>query len=826
MKGQEHVEVFLVDAMRCSSCVAKIETAVGGLDGVKFVNVNLMEKEVTVSGGNRDLIIKKLTDLGYPAKLKQKAQAKGVQFSINNMSCSSCVAKIESALSKVNGVTAVNVNFVEKFAKVEGDFKASDILFELENLGYPATVIKANDLDQIASRKKSAKAEIRHSYYRAIIAFIMGLFLFIPDMLAMISGKIEIFPSFYHHTKGIFNIDPYPFWLVMLILVLAVMIYSGGQYYQGAWKQFKHRSSNMDTLIALGTGAAFLYSALVILFSKWLPKEMLYIYLDAAVLILAFVNFGHALETKAKGKTSEAIEKLVGLKPKTAIVLQGDKEVELDVDLLSLGDCVLVKPGEKLPVDGVVIDGESSVNESMLTGESLPVTKRIDDEVYQGTINLNGILTVQIKTDMAETQLAKIIDLVRQAQSSKPQIARLVDTIAAGFVPIVIGIAFITFALWLGTSLPHAVTAAISVLVIACPCALGLGTPIAMMIGMGKSAEYGVLVRNAQALQSASKLNMIVFDKTGTLTEGKPEVTEAHWQGDSDQSKALNYLYQIEKRSEHPLAQAICQYIEKKEIAISPVDLKGFQAISGRGVKGLINQEPIFIGNEKLMLDAKVQLSDEQKSLSISLAESGATSIFVGLNGKVILTLAITDPIKPEAKEMINLIHLMGIKTAMISGDLYQSAQAVAQSVGINTVYAEVLPEDKSAYIRRLQNEKLNVAMVGDGINDAPALSQAQVGFAIGSGTDVAIESADITLSSDNLYSIKNAIVFSRKIMRNIKQNLFGALIYNIIAIPVAAGVLYPFFGILLSPIIASVAMALSSITVVLNASRLRRLKP
>ncbi|MCF6764532.1 heavy metal translocating P-type ATPase [Thiotrichales bacterium 19S3-7] len=825
MKGKEHSETFLVDAMRCSSCIAKIETAVVALEGVSQVNVNLIEKEVTVTGGNRDLIIKTLTNLGYPAKLKLQQKSKALQFAISNMSCSSCVAKIETELYKVKGVSLVNVNFVEGSAKVDGDFKASDILFSLEKLGYPATVLKANDLDQIALRKKSNQREIKHSYYRAIVAFIMGLFLFIPDMLAMFSKNIQIFPSFYHQTKGIFNLNPYPFWLVVLILVLAVMSYSGGQYYRSAWKQFKHRSSNMDTLVALGTGAAFIYSALVILFSKELPKEMLYIYLDAAVLILAFVNFGHALETKAKGKTSEAIEKLIGLKPQTATVLQGDKEVQLDVDLLSVGDCVLVKPGEKLPVDGVVIDGESSVNESMLTGESLAVTKNKGSEVFQGTINLNGILTVKIETAMTETQLAKIIDLVRQAQSSKPHIARLVDRIAAVFVPIVLGIAFITFSVWLSTSLPHAITAAISVLVIACPCALGLGTPIAMMIGMGKSAEYGVLVRNAQALQSASQLDIIVFDKTGTLTEGKPEVTSECWQ-QAEQKKVLNYLYQIEKKSEHPLAQAVCDYMDKKAIEIYPVDLKAFQAISGRGVKAMVNDEPMIIGNEKLMLEMNVELTDAQKLDSQSLAEGGATPIFVALNGNVVLTLAVTDPVKPEAKEVINLIHLMGIKTAMISGDLYQTAHAVAQQVGIDTVYAEVLPQDKSAYIRRLQNEKLNVAMVGDGINDAPALSLAQVGFAIGSGTDVAIESADITLSSDSLYAIKNAICFSRKIMRNIKQNLFGALIYNVVAIPVAAGVLYPILGILLSPIIASIAMALSSITVVLNASRLRQLKP
>ena len=748
-------------------------------------------------------------------------------FYVVSMNCSSCVTKIGTALLKVPGVTEVVVNLIDKQVKVSGKFKLDDALSALEAVGYPGKILdKTNEISQ-DEKKKTAKKALRYLALQAVVALMVGLLILIPDLL---SGVVQIYPELNSQNTGIFNLSPQGFWLVLLIITLATMIFSGNHFYKSAWRQFKHRQANMDTLIALGTGAAWIYSFLVIVFSFLLPKGFHQVYLDASVLILAFVNLGHLLETKAKGKTSEAIEKLMDLKPKTAFVIKEDKEVETPISALQIGDIISIKPGSQIPIDGIVIEGSSYIDESMLTGESKTVLKEKEASVFQGTINQKGHLLVKVNQKETQTQLAKIIDLVKNAQNTKPQIARLVDRIAGVFVPIVLGIAFISFAIWLNAGITHAIIIAISILVIACPCALGLATPIAMMIGMGKAAENGILIRNGQALQLASQLDYIVFDKTGTLTEGTPKVTDVYLSDEKDQSY-FDLVYFIEKKSEHPLALAICQYIEENNLFNDKksAQIEHFKSITGQGVKATAkfnNQNvKVFIGNQKLMLNEKLLLSEVEKEKLTDFANSGKTPVILGIDKKIMAIFAISDPIRLEAKDLITSLNQSGIKTAMISGDIYQTANFVAKSLGIDTVYAEVLPEDKSVYIRRLQSQEYKVAMVGDGINDAPALAQATVGFAIGSGTDIAIESADITLVGHELKSISNAVLFSKKIMRNIKQSLFGAFIYNIIAIPVAAGILYPFFGILLSPIIASIAMALSSVTVVLNALRLRRLK-
>jgi len=585
-------------------------------------------------------------------------------------------------------------------------------------------------------------------------------------------------------------------------------------------------NANMDTLIALGTGSACLYSFVIVLFPDSVPSLARHAYFEAAVIIIGLINFGSALEMKARGKTSEAIKRLIGLQPKTARVLRDGKEIDISISEVGLDETLRVRPGERIAVDGIIIDGHSSIDESMLTGEPMPVEKNVGDEVSTGTINSSGTFLFVSKRIGSDTVLAQIIDMVRQAQSTKPAIGRLVDKVASIFVPAVLILSVVTYLIWFNfatvDAASYALVTTMTVLIIACPCALGLATPISIMVGVGKAAEMGILIRNGDALQQAGKLTTIVLDKTGTVTEGKPAVTEVITAEGMDKNVLLTMGASIEAGSEHPLAAAIVGYANDQNVSL--LKAEKFEAITGQGVSGLIKDQTVLFGNARLMKNQNVDISSlENKSQELS--QQGRTSMYLALSGKLQGIIAVSDPIKKDSIAAIKRLHELGMKVVMLTGDNQHTANAVAKQVGVDEVIAEVLPQDKSAKVVSLQETGEQVAMVGDGINDAPALAQANVGFAIGSGTDVAIESADITLMRGSLHGVADAVAISRATLRNIKQNLFGAFVYNTLGIPVAAGILFPFFGILLNPMIAGAAMAMSSVTVVSNANRLRFFK-
>jgi Cu+-exporting ATPase len=615
-------------------------------------------------------------------------------------------------------------------------------------------------------------------------------------------------------------------WLLLGFISLGVMYYSGRHFFIGAWKSFRVHNANMDTLISLGTGSACIYSFFIILFPESVPSLARYAYFETAVIIIGLINLGAALEMKARGKTSEAIKRLIGLQPKTARVVRDGKEIDVPIGDVGLEETLRVRPGERVAVDGVIIEGRSSIDESMLTGEPMPVEKNIGDEVSTGTINASGTFLFVSKRVGADTVLAQIIGMVRQAQSTKPAIGRLVDKVSSVFVPVVLIFTVLTTLAWLNfggeLAVSYAMVTAITILIIACPCALGLATPISIMVGVGKAAEKGILIRNGDALQQAGKLTAIILDKTGTVTEGKPAVTEILVADGIEETFLLSMGASIEAGSEHPLAAAIVGYATEKDVAV--LKAENFVAITGQGVSGVIDAQSILFGNARLMNNNNVDISSLE-SKAHDLSAQGRTSMYLAADGKLQGIIAVSDPIKKDSIEAIKRLHDLGMKVVMLTGDSQRTAEAVAKQVGVDEVIAEVMPQDKAAKVVSLQDLGEQVAMVGDGINDAPALAQANVGFAIGSGTDVAIESADITLMRGSLHGVADAVAISRATIRNIKQNLFGAFIYNTLGIPVAAGILFPAFGILLNPMIAGGAMALSSVTVVTNANRLRFFK-
>ncbi|MDH3354909.1 MAG: copper-translocating P-type ATPase, partial [Chromatiales bacterium] len=621
------------------------------------------------------------------------------------------------------------------------------------------------------------------------------------------------------------------FWSVTGLITAVVMYLAGSHFFVGAWKQLKHHNANMDTLIAMGTGSAWIYSMAISITPDVVPSLAQHAYFEAAVLIMAFLNFGSAMELRARGKTSEAIKRLVGLQPKQARVVREGVEVDIPIVELGLKETIRVRPGGRIPVDGVVIDGHSYVDESMISGEPLPVTKGVGDQVVAGTVNGSGTFLFTAERIGKETMLAQIIEMVRTAQASKPTIGRLADTIAGIFVPSVLIIAVVTFLVWLnfgayiteGPVAGYALVTMMTVLIIACPCALGLATPISIMVGVGRAAELGILIRNGEALQQAGTITTVVLDKTGTVTEGRPTLTEIMLDEGESNDRVLQLAASLELASEHPLAIAITQAAADKGLAPHPA--KNFIAESGFGIKAEIEGVVALMGNARWMQKNGVDMhhflhvADER-------AHHGAIPIYFAKGHRVAALFVITDPVKRESREAIAALHGQGIKVVMITGDSRATAESVAREVGITQVIAEVLPNEKADKVKEIQAIGEIVAMVGDGINDAPALAQAEVGFAIGTGTDVAIESADITLMRGSLTSVVDAIALSRATIRNIKQNLFGAFLYNSLGIPIAAGILYPLLGILLNPMVAGAAMAASSVTVVTNANRLRWFKP
>ena len=733
------------------------------------------------------------------------------RLSINGMSCAGCVTSVETALNSVEGVEEATVNFAEHTANVKGDMDIADVINAVKLASYDAAELKGGD------EEEAEKEAVEFAYYRALlrkasVAAFVGVPLFV-------GGMTGFFPDI-DAPNGQLT------WLILGFITLGVMYYSGRHFFTGAWKSFRVHNANMDTLIALGTGSACVYSFVIVLFPDSVPSLARHAYFEAAVIIIGLINFGSALEMKARGKTSEAIKRLIGLQPKTARVLRDGKEIDVAISEVGLDETLRIRPGERIAVDGVIIEGHSNIDESMLTGEPIPVEKNVGDEVSTGTINVSGTFLFQSKRIGADTVLAQIINMVRQAQSTKPAIGRLVDKVASVFVPVVLIITVITFLLWFNfageSAVSYALVTAMTVLIIACPCALGLATPISIMVGVGKAAEKGILIRNGDALQQAGKLTTIVLDKTGTVTEGKPSITEMQAAEGVDVMGMLKVGASIEAGSEHPLAAAIVDFAKVKQLELLKVET--FEAITGQGVSGIIEERRVLFGNARLMKNNAVDITQlENKAQELSL--QGRTSMYLASDGKLQGIIAVSDPIKKDSIEAIKRLHDLGMKVVMLTGDNQQTAEAVAKQVGVDEVIAEVLPQDKSAKVVSLQNAGEQVAMVGDGINDAPALAQANVGFAIGSGTDVAIESADITLMRGSLHGVADAVAISRATLRNIKQNLFGAFIYNSLGIPVAAGILYPMMGILLNPMIAGAAMAMSSVTVVSNANRLRFFK-
>ncbi|MFO7594203.1 MAG: heavy metal translocating P-type ATPase [Pseudomonadota bacterium] len=737
------------------------------------------------------------------------AEAETVRLSIGGMSCAGCVAAVEKALQAVPGVDAATVNFAEHTAEVHGEVDSETLIKAVVDAGYEAAELKSLEEEQ-AEREQKEQAQVRALFRKSAAAAVVGFPLMAVGMAGLLPPPAE--------ARAL--------WLGIGVLTLIAMIYAGGHFFTGAWKQFRHHNANMDTLIAMGTGSAWIYSMAITLFPEGVPTLAQHAYFEAAAIIIALINFGSALEMRARGKTSEAIRRLVGLQPDTARVVRDGREVDVPILEVGLDETVRVRPGERIPVDGVIIDGHSWVDESMISGEPLPVGKHEGDEVIGGTMNTSGSFLYQAKRIGKDTVLASIIEMVRTAQASKPAIGRLVDKVAAVFVPSVLIIAVITFLAWFNfgptPALSFAIVTTMTVLIIACPCALGLATPISIMVGVGKAAEYGILIRNGEALQQAGKLDLVVLDKTGTVTEGKPRLTDVVPFRGADANQLLAIAATVETNSEHPLARAIVGAADEK--GLERLEMRDFKAITGHGVIATMNRQTVFIGSIKLMEQNGVYLGHLQED-GERLAAEGKTPIYMALNDNGAGVFAVADPIKEDSAAAIARLHKEGMQVVMLTGDHKTTAEAVAKQVGIDAVIAEVLPEDKDKHIERLQGQGKIVGMVGDGINDAPALARSDVGFAIGTGTDVAIESADITLMRGSLHGVADAIAISQATVRNIKQNLFGAFVYNSLGIPVAAGALYPVMGLLLNPMIAGAAMALSSFTVVSNANRLRFFK-
>ncbi len=738
---------------------------------------------------------------------------------IEGASCASCVGKIEIALKNIEGVDDAQMNFALRTVSVTGLVDASNLIKTIEAIGYNAKSANEISDDELLDEKEVADQKY---YSRLMMQVWIALGLGVPLMIYSIAGGPMTVDTMFE--RGI--------WLFIGLLCAAIMYFAGKHFYIGAWKSFVNHSANMDTLIALGTGTAWIYSMVVVFFPMALPEMARHVYFEATAMIIGLINLGLALEVKARGRTSEAIKRLIGLQPKTARVVrefEGKKqEVDIAIDQVLLNDIVRVRPGEKIPVDGVITQGHTSIDESMLTGEPMPNEKTEEDEVVAGSLNKSGSILFKATRVGKDTALAQIINMVKRAQNSKPPIGRLADVISAYFVPVIMITSIVSALVWLNfgpdQALAFAVVSATTVLIIACPCALGLATPMSVMVGVGKAAEAGVLIRNGEALQTASKITAMILDKTGTITEGSPKVTDVLIADKAYTEKyILTVASSIESGSEHPLAQAIVDSTIEQDI--DPESVSDFNSIAGFGVQAVFNGHQLLFGNQKLMLKNNVALNGFVAKAQ-ALADEAKTPMYLAIDNKLAAIIAVSDPIKEDSISAIQRLQANGIRVVMLTGDNRATANAVAKKVGINEVFAEVLPEEKSNKVAELQAQGEIVGMTGDGINDAPALALANVGFAIGTGTDVAIESADITLMRGSLHGLADAIAVSKATLRNIKQNLFGAFVYNIAGVPFAAGLLYPFFGLLLNPVIAGAAMAFSSLTVVSNANRLRFFKP
>ena len=804
-----------IKGMTCAACANALERAIGKLPGVKKANVNLATEKLNIEFDEEVLSVAEIEEAVEYAGYQVVNEIASKTLKIKGMTCASCANAVERVVGKLPGIVEANVNLATENLVVSYDPSQLNV-FEIKNAvekaGYE--VLKEDTELEADQANETTESEVLKKKF--IIATIFTIPLFYISMGHMLGLPLPMFldPHF----------NPLNFGLTQLILTIPIILV-GNNFYTVGFRTLLKGSPNMDSLIAIGTSAAFIYGLYAILeITKGNHDMAMQLYFETAGMIITLILLGKYLESVSKGKTSEAIKQLMGLQPKTAQVIRYGKEITLPIEEVKVGEIIIVRPGEKIPVDGIVVDGYTAVDESMLTGESIPVEKKINDRVTGGSINKNGSINFQATKVGKDTTLAQIIKLVEDAQGSKAPIAKLADIISGYFVPIVIGIALLASIAWYlsGQSITFTLTIFISVLVIACPCALGLATPTAIMVGTGKGAEYGVLIKGGESLEAAHKLTTVVFDKTGTITEGKPQVTDILTVGRLDENEILALAASAEKGSEHPLGEAIINAAKEKNLILKKVSK--FTAIPGHGIETTIEDKKVLLGNEKLMKDKNIILKLEEQGEG--LARAGKTPMFIAIDGELVGIIAVSDVVKDTSSKAIKKLHEMGIEVAMITGDNHRTAQAIAQEVGIDIVFAEVLPEDKANKVKELQGLGKKVAMVGDGINDAPALAQADIGIAIGSGTDVAIESADIVLMKSDLLDVVTAIQLSKKTIKNIKENLFWAFAYNTLGIPIAAGLLYLFGGPLLNPMIAAGAMSLSSVSVVTNALRLRRFKP
>ncbi|MGX9133420.1 heavy metal translocating P-type ATPase [Rummeliibacillus sp. JY-2-4R] len=791
-----------ITGMTCAACAMRIEKGLNKMDGVEQANVNLALERSSIQYDPTKLseadFEKKIEALGYGV-LKQKTE-----LDITGMTCSACATRIEKGLNRMEGISFANVNLALEKATVEfnpSDLAVSDIIAKVEKLGYGAHQ-KAESQDTEDIRAKTIRKQQ--------IKFIVSACLSLPLLWTMV-GHFS-FTSILYVPDWLMN--PW----IQLILATPVQFIIGKQFYVGAFKALRNGSANMDVLVGMGTSAAYFYSLYQVIISIN-SQHMPHLYFETSAILITLILLGKLFEAKAKGHSSEAIKKLMGLQAKTAIVERDGMEKEIPLEEVVLGDIVLVKPGSKIPVDGELLEGTTAVDESMLTGESLPLDKKQGDQLYGSTMNKNGFIKMKATKVGRDTALAQIIKVVEDAQGSKAPIQRLADKISGIFVPIVVGIAIVTFLVWIlwikPGELTQALEALISVLVIACPCALGLATPTSIMAGSGRAAEFGILFKGGEYLEQTQSIDTVVVDKTGTVTHGKPVLTDVIVKKDQDKDHFLSLIGAAEKQSEHPLAEAIVQGIQEKGIHFGNVQF--FEAIPGFGIRATVSGQGVVVGNRKLMQQFGIDIKSMEKTME-QLEGNGKTAMLVGINGEFSGIVSVADTIKETSKEAIRRLHEMSITVIMLTGDNKLTANAIGQEVGVNQVIAEVLPEGKADEVKKLRESGKKVAMVGDGINDAPALATADIGMAIGTGTDVAMEAADITLIRGDLNSIADAILMSRKTMRNIKQNLFWAFAYNIIGIPIAAAGL-------LAPWVAGAAMAFSSVSVVLNALRLQRIK-
>ncbi len=803
-----------IEGMTCASCVGRVERTLAEVPGVDHVAVNLATETASFDvTGQTELgaAAKALETLGYPARTKR------VVLSVASMSCASCVGRVDRALAVLPGVLDVSVNLAAETATVdylEGVVAVAEMQAASAEIGCPAKVAKADEThDRVARKAEEADALWRRVLFAAALA--------VPVFVLEMGG--HVFPAFHHFIGR--TIGMQASWVIQFVLASVVLFGPGWQFFAKGVPALLRRAPDMNSLVALGTGAAWSYSVVATFLPGLLPEATRAVYFESAAVIVVLILVGRWLEARAKGRTGAAIQSLIGLQVKTARVLRDEESVDVAIDALQVGDVVLIRPGERVPLDGVVLEGASHVDESMITGEPVPVAKDDGDVVTGGTVNGTGSLTIRAERVGAETTLAQIIRMVEDAQAAKLPIQGLVDGVTMWFVPAVLLVALLTVAVWLsvGPDPALALVAGVSVLIIACPCAMGLATPTSIMVGTGRAAEMGVLFRKGDALQALSDVEVIALDKTGTVTEGRPALTDVVLADGFDRVETLRLVASAEVASEHPIAAAIVQ--DARAEGIEPVAVKDFASITGHGVSATVEGRQVLVGAARLMTREGVDIgplaAEEQR-----LAEAGRTALFASVDGRIAAVLAVADPVRPASRAAIAALRERGFEVAMLTGDKVETAEAIARETGIDEVLAGLLPGGKVEALENLRARGHKVAFVGDGINDAPALAHADVGIAIGTGTDVAIESADVVLMSGDLRGVVNAVEVSGRTMGNIRQNLVWAFGYNALLIPVAAGVLYPAFGILLAPVFAAGAMALSSVSVLTNALRLRRIQP